>query len=40
MLQVQLKEVQKLLVYRGHNNIQSLIDFYQRLTNHTEQIER
>jgi hypothetical protein len=39
-LGVQLKEVQKLLVYRSHNNIQSLIDFYQRLANHTEQLER
>jgi hypothetical protein len=36
----ELKEVQKLLIYRGHNNIESLIDFYERLISYTVELER
>lgn len=32
--------MQKLLVYRGHNNIESLIEFYQRLLLHAAEVER
>lgn len=38
--QQEVGRIEKLLVYRGYDNIESLIDFYRQLQQFAEKVER